>query len=125
MRMTNLLLILALTSVAFGETAPAKQLGKTVEKGIVTDAPKQTEKPLPTAPANYASQIQAVVIQIKDEQIKQRDLASQYKASMDHLTQLSEQGSKLEADMLKSLDLDPAKYTTQTAPDGTIKIVKQ
>lgn len=83
------------------------------------------EAPLPTVPAEFASKIQAVVIQIKQTQLDANSIVDQYKANQAKLQQLNEKGAALESELLKSLKLDPEKYTTNTDKDGNIVIVKK
>lgn len=103
MRVALLTLILAATSFA-------------------ADTPK--DEKLPEVPADYATKIQALVIQQKNLNEEMHAIQDRYSADAAALQKVNADGKKLEVDLLKSLKLDPAKYSSETDPTGKVIITK-
>jgi hypothetical protein len=111
----TLILFLTLTLTAQAATTPAAPAS--------SPAPTETKASIPAVPADYAQKILGIVVQVKDAQLEQVQLSQKFQQTVQKISDLNERGKKLESEMLKSLGLDPLKYTTQTTEDGKVVIV--
>lgn len=89
---------------------------------FAADAPK--DEKLPEVPADYATKIQALVIQQKNLNEEMHAIQDRYSADAAALQKVNADGKKLEVELLKSLKLDPAKYSSETDSTGKVIITK-